>query len=117
VTDTASNLLANFAEALEPGAAERCGVVMPDGEIVEIKNIHANPVEGFHMEPRAFLGYVENGAVATWHTHPGNDPNLSQEDYEGFHAWPNLVHHIVGIRDGEPAVHSFKFVDGVLVTA
>lgn len=112
-----TNLLAELNDALEHGAAERCGVITADGQVIEIQNIHENPVVGFHMEPGAFIQAVEAGAIATWHTHPGRDPNLSQEDFEGFHAWPNLVHHIIGIRDGEPAVHSFRFEDGALVTA
>ena len=116
--DIASNLLANLSEHVcEVEARERCGVIMSDGEVVEIENIHAEPEEGFHMEPKTFLAYVENGATATWHTHPGADPNLSHEDLNGFRQWPQLDHHIVGIRDGKPAVHSFKVVDGIVVNA
>lgn len=116
--DIKSNLLDFVEESdLAYGAPELCGVVLADGDIMQLPNIHEKPVEGFHIEPKAFLEQIEAGAIATWHTHPGRDPNLSHEDFEGFHAWPSLTHHIVGIRDGEPTVHSFRFEDGVLVTA
>jgi proteasome lid subunit RPN8/RPN11 len=108
----------DFDIALKFGAEERCGVIAADGSIMEVPNIHEEPVKGFHMEPTCFLVAVEAGAVATWHTHPGRDPNLSEEDMAGFRAWPQLEHHIIGIRDGEPTVHSFRVIDdGVVVTA
>lgn len=115
--DTKSLLLSSLRDALELGAAERCGLVLADGTLAEVDNIHPEPARGFEMCPKAFLLVVAD-AVATWHTHPGKDPNLSQEDRNGFRQWPNLIHHIVGIRDGEPAVHSFKVVEGgIVVTA
>lgn len=108
----------DFDVALKFGAGERCGVILTNGDIVEIPNIHQEPVKGFHMEPVCFLAAVTDGAIGTWHTHPGRDPNLSEEDMKGFRAWPQLTHHIVGIRDGAPASHSFKVIeDGVVVTA
>lgn len=110
-----STLLAELSDALELGTPERCGILTADGHLVEIPNIHADPVKGFHMEPVAFLACLEAGAVATWHTHPGKDPNLSEEDMRGFLQWPMLTHHIVGIRDGEPTVHSFGVKHGQLV--
>jgi proteasome lid subunit RPN8/RPN11 len=117
MTDIASQLLAEFPEALDCGAEERCGVVRPDGTIWQIANIHPQPKQGFVMEPKSFLDEVEAGAAETWHTHPGQDPNLSEEDMAGFMQWPDLVHHIVGIRDGKPTIASFKVVDDVLVNA
>lgn len=119
MTDTTRKLL-DFVEEtdLAPGQPELCGVILADGDIMQLPNIHEEPVKGFHMDPAAFLEQIEAGAVATWHTHPGRDPNLSEEDMGGFRQWPNLVHHIVGIRDGEPGVHSFRVIeDGVVVTA
>lgn len=106
----------DFDTALAPGADERCGLILADGSVVEIGNIHTDPVKGFHMEPTSFLAHVEAGAVATWHTHPARDPNLSEEDMQGFLQWPQLTHHILGIRDGAPAVHSFAVKNGFLVT-
>lgn len=115
MTDIASLLLAEFPNALDWGAEERCGVVRADGTIWQLANIHTEPMKGFIMEPKSFLEEVENGAIATFHTHPGRDPNLSEEDMAGFRAWPSLIHHIIGIRDGKPAIHTFKVLDGGIV--
>jgi proteasome lid subunit RPN8/RPN11 len=118
VTDIASSLLAEISaeHALAPGAEERCGLIGAAGEVIEVANIHAEPANGFHMEPICFLAAVKAGAVATWHTHPGKDPNLSEEDRVGFLAWPSLQHHILGIRDGKPTVHSFAVRSGKAVS-
>lgn len=116
MSDIASELL-DFVE-LEAGQPERCGVILGDGEIVELLNVHAEPEKGFHMDPKAFLEQIDDGAVGTWHTHPGRDPNLSEEDMNGFRQWPRLTHHIIGIRDGQPAVATFKVLDdGIVVNA
>lgn len=118
MSDIASKLI-DFVEAeeLAYGQPELCGIVTADGDVAQLPNIHADPLRGFHIEPAAFLDALKAGAVATWHTHPGKDPNLSEEDMAGFRQWPQLVHHILGIRDGEPHVHSFRVVDGAVVTA
>lgn len=92
---------------------ERCGLVMADGTIAEITNIHPEPEQGFHMNPAELVLLVDD-AVATWHTHPSSDPALSGEDYEGFCQWENLVHHIVGVRNGEPAVETYQVVNGLV---
>jgi proteasome lid subunit RPN8/RPN11 len=117
VTDISSKLL-EFVEAddLRFGEPEICGVITSSGDVVQLPNVHTEPVKGFHIEPVSFLAFVQAGAVATWHTHPGRDPNLSEEDMQGFSQWPALTHHIVGVRDGEPTVHSFAVVDGIVVT-
>jgi proteasome lid subunit RPN8/RPN11 len=104
-------------DALSPGAGETCGLILEDGAFVTVDNIHPEPVKGFVMDPKGLLQHVEQ-AVATWHTHPGRDPNLSQEDMAGFRQWPRLTHHIFGIRDGEPTVATFKVLeDGTVVSA
>lgn len=115
--DIKSKLLSHLSEALVPGMSERCGLLGARGGFIEIDNIHDRPDIGFHMDPAAFLAAVEKGATATWHTHPGKDPNLSEEDMEGFKQWPSLRHYIVGIRDGEPFVACFAIVDGVVMKA
>jgi proteasome lid subunit RPN8/RPN11 len=115
VTDTKSKLLERLSDALAPGLPERCGLVGARGGFHEVGNIHVDPVAGFHMEPSALIDAVEKGAVATWHTHPGKDPNLSDEDMAGFKQWPQLRHYIVGIRDGEPCVVCFMIEDGIVM--
>lgn len=116
--DIANQLLSEFPHALDASGEERCGVVRRDGTIWQIANIHREPQRGFIMEPKSFLTEVEEGASATWHTHPGHDPALSEDDMEGFRAWPNLRHHIIGIRHGEVTVTSYTVLeDGVVVKA
>src|SRR3546814_6030680 len=67
----------------EGSALERCGFVLRDGTVVEITNVHDEPERGFRMAPARVLEYVDNpDLVGTWHTHPGGDPNLSQERSE-----------------------------------
>ena len=110
------DITTQLLETLTPvGTPERCGVVTATGELVEIPNTHPEPQHGFFMCPISLLR-VAADAVATWHTHPGSDPNLSDEDYAGFMQWPQLQHHIVGVRDGKPTVHTFEVRNGVLVT-
>ena len=90
-------------------------------EIIENETRHTvnkwrkRPEVGFHMEPKAFLAGINSGATATWHTHPGKDPNLSEEDMAGFRQWPQLRHYIVGIRDGQPYVQCFAIENGILL--
>lgn len=115
MTDTKSKLLERLADALAPGLPERCGLIGARGGFIEIDNIHEQPEIGFHMEPVAFIEAIEKGAGATWHTHPGKDPNLSEEDMNGFRQWPNLIHYIVGIRDGEPCVACFGMENDILM--
>lgn len=93
---------------------ERCGLILKDGTIVEIDNIHEDPTDGFKMDPVQVLPYLEE-AVGTWHTHPDTDPNLSGEDYSGFLSWPNLTHSIVGWRDGQASVQRYMIKDGLVV--
>jgi proteasome lid subunit RPN8/RPN11 len=48
--------------------------------------------------------------AGTWHTHPGKEAALSQDDYLGFANWPELTHYIVG-TDG---VRAYRVVDGII---
>lgn len=73
---------------------ERCGVILEDGKIVELVNSHQAPDQGFAFPPSTF---EENPtAVATWHTHPDGNPNLSVPDYHSFLTKPTLFHYIAG---------------------
>lgn len=96
--------------------SERCGIVLTDGSIVEIENVAEDPTDGYDMHPEAVLPFLDKGLIAeTWHTHPRGDPNLSGEDYSGFLAYPDLVHNIVGIRDGKVTVTRWRVQDGLVV--
>lgn len=109
MTDTVSSLLEKYTGH---GSVETCGIITAGGAVVELDNIHETPEQGFHIDPKPFLAAVKAGAVATWHTHPGHDPNLSEEDMAGFLQWPNLTHYIVGIREGVPTVQAFVIEEG-----
>lgn len=95
---------------------ERCGLVLVDGTLVEVENIAEDKANSYVMNPSAVLPFLIAGAITgTWHTHVNDDPNLSGEDHEGFRAWPDLDHFIIGLRAGHPCVVKYRFDRGVLV--
>ena len=96
------------------GTPERCGIITHDDEVLELSNVAAEPSVGFRFDPWDIATQFPF-AKATWHTHPGTDPNLSEEDYAGFSQWPELLHGIVGLRKGEATTLWFGTEDGVLV--
>lgn len=93
---------------------ERCGFVTKRGRIIECVNSAENPEEGFRIDPKVVLQNLDK-VVATWHTHPKTDPNLSGEDFRCFLSWPNLDHYIIGRRDGEVIVLKFVVDDGIVI--
>ena len=110
-----NDINSQLIELLDPDMPdERCGFVLKDGSLVEVKDIHEEPQLGFHMDPAELILYVD-AAAATWHTHPQTSPNLSQDDYAGFLAWPNLQHHIVGRTPTGIEIRTYVVEDGVLV--
>lgn len=115
MNDIASKLL----QMLTPeGSPERCGLVLKTGRIVEVSNVAENPVTGFRMNSPEVLNYLQKKRatpVATWHTHPGADPNFSMQDYAGFVQWPEFDHYIVGLRAGKPTVVKFSVVNDCVI--
>ncbi len=97
---------------LYEGSHERCGFVLKTGEIVEVPNICIDPENGFDMRGADIVQFAPQ-AVATWHTHPGEDSNLSSGDFQSFLNWPELEHYIVG-NDG---VTKFRVEDGDVYVA
>lgn len=89
---------------------ERCGLILTGDKIIETKNTHDDPVKGFKIDVEA-LAENEDSLTGTWHTHPNDTANLSQEDYAGFLQWPDLRHYIIGV-DG---VRCFEVADGLIV--
>lgn len=76
---------------------ERVGFVKGN-EIVEVGNYAEKPQEGFMISASDIRYFTEdNPYEATWHTHPGQDSNLSGEDYDMFYNWPDLMHFIIGL--------------------
>ena len=90
--------------------AERVGFILQSGEIVECENKCDQPEEGFEVSAEDLIRYCDD-AVATWHTHPGANSNLSVGDYESFMSWPKLLHHIIG-QDG---LSTFMVHDGAVI--
>ena len=76
---------------------ERVGVVLADGSVVELKNVHPEPLNHFAVSTQDILVWLLRAdVVGTWHTHPGKDANLSVDDHRAFANWPKLRHHILG---------------------
>lgn len=90
---------------------ERCGFVTERGRVVEVPNVAEDPSNSFRIDPKETLKWTAKGVVATWHTHPHTDPNLSGEDYSCFLNWPDLKHYIVGRED----VKLYVVEDGLVV--
>ena len=89
---------------------ERCGLVLSDGMVFQLENIHPQPERGFIIPGSEMFKYATT-LCGTWHTHPGREATFSQEDYFGFCNWPDLIHFIIG-TDG---VKAYRVEDGVIV--
>lgn len=87
---------------------ERCGVLLKDGQIRELLNIHPAPLDSFAFSTDELLN---PDVIATWHTHPRKDPNLTMDDYRAFCNYPHLSHYIVGKTE----IWCFKFLGDILV--
>ena len=100
---TIKKLLKNYYVENGP---ERVGFIIPQNEIIEVKNTSEKPYDGFIVAAEDIIHYTEErGAIATWHTHPNQDANLSGEDNKIFLNWPDLIHFIIG-NDG---VRAYKY--------
>jgi proteasome lid subunit RPN8/RPN11 len=81
---------------VDPNGEELCGVIMRDGTIKVLENVHPEPRDNFAMDATT-LGDPE--VVATWHTHPRSSPNLTVADFRAFRQFPRLRHYIVGLSE------------------
>jgi proteasome lid subunit RPN8/RPN11 len=91
---------------------ERVGVVLTDGEIMELSNKAEDPSNTFSIDPE-WLCQHQHHIAATWHTHPNAEANLSLADYTTFLAWPIFDHYIVG----SDATLRFYVEDGIVFIA
>lgn len=82
---------------------ERVGFILKDGSIFEVENISPDASNGFEVADDIMVTF-EKRIVATWHTHPGKNSNLSVDDLKGFKNWPRFKHYIVG-NDGVRGYH------------
>lgn len=87
---------ASTLHSLNNNETERVGLVLKSGEIIEMQNHCADPSNGFETDGLDFLKY-DGDILATWHTHPNANSNLSQGDKQSFLNWPDLDHYIVGM--------------------
>lgn len=97
-------------QELYSAEAERCGLILGDGTMVELKNVSEEPSTTFSFDPEEFEEYTDVMA-STWHTHTHADPNLSFDDYQFFLAWPLLDHFIISSK----AVWYYEVVNGSVI--
>ena len=74
---------------------ERVGLILKSGEIIEMENHCTDPLNGFETDGIDFIKY-SGEIIATWHTHPMQNSNLSMNDKQAFLNWPDLDHYIIG---------------------
>ena len=48
---------------------ETCGFVLENGQVVQVQNRAANPVEEFEISPMAYAHWEEVGIKGVWHSH------------------------------------------------
>lgn len=94
------------------GDEERCGFILFGGVIIELPNVHPEPINGFEIDPKAILRYIDQ-IEGIWHTHPKGSSTLSGEDKLCMEQWPQLDHYIVG----EDGVSVYKVTEGVVINA
>lgn len=108
MTDIKSKLAAHLKAH---DTEERCGFVTQRGRVIEVRNVASDPTKAFRIDPKETIKWLAKGAVATWHTHPHTDSNLSGEDYSCFLLWDDLTHYVVS-RDH---VATYVVEDGLVV--
>lgn len=92
----------------DPDGDELCGVVMKDGTVKVLPNLHPEPRDNFAMDASVL---DDPEVVATWHTHPRTSPNLTVADYRAFRQFPRLRHYIVGAAE----LWCYRMHDDILV--
>lgn len=73
---------------------ERCGFILKNKRPVEVQNRHEDPTSGFRISEEDLQTYLGR-AIATWHTHPNDNPNLSIPDYFLFSRLSEMDHVII----------------------
>lgn len=82
---------------------EKLGVILADGSVIELQNIHEEPENGALMKSQDVFDYLYSGeheTVALWHTHvKGATADLSGEDYGTFLLHPDMKQYIVSATE------------------
>jgi proteasome lid subunit RPN8/RPN11 len=64
--------------------------------MLKLNNVSKNPEIEFEFSESDLALLDEDSVIATFHTHPGRDANLSLADYMVFKNYPRLKHYICG---------------------
>lgn len=75
--------------AIQASPHEVCGLIMENGDIIEIRNVAVNTMRQFRMDREQLVEKLigrEDFIYAIWHTHPGGNPNPSQRDLEAIYC-------------------------------
>lgn len=78
---------------------ERCGIVLLDGEVVELPNVWHEPERGFGILHEDVAPYIAKHGIdyflGVWHTHPSNTCHPSELDRIGWISIPGVRYFIV----------------------
>jgi proteasome lid subunit RPN8/RPN11 len=88
------SIAAQLSVFLDGLPRERVGLILKDGQVIELPNVSAEPEKSFLVLADDIMPYL-NDAEATFHTHPNGGAEPSAEDMLGFQMWPDLSHWIV----------------------
>lgn len=91
---------------------EMCGFVLKNRRVVQLKNVHPEPTQGFEIDPADTMRYMDR-LKGIWHTHPKADAVFSGEDKLCMEQWPDLAHYVVG-QDG---VRKYIVKNGAVLNA
>lgn len=64
--------------------------------MIKLTNVAKDPNNEFEFSETDLALLDEEHVIATFHTHPGRDANLSLADYMVFKNYPRLKHYICG---------------------
>jgi proteasome lid subunit RPN8/RPN11 len=84
---------------------ERCGTIT-NLEVIEVLNRAQDPKNTFAFQ----IEDLENGAQATWHSHPVTSANLSIDDHRFFQSWPEMIHFVIGVDE----IRCYQVQDGIV---
>jgi proteasome lid subunit RPN8/RPN11 len=105
-------LKTKLLELHNPEGPERVGFLLGKSKIQEVPNTSMEPESSFMVSSEDLLKYaLSEDTIATWHTHPKSNSNLSTFDYRAFLNYPNLKHIIIG-TDG---IRVYEVEDGAVL--
>lgn len=94
--DLTSRVLEQLHRICNESEDEKGGYITKDLVIHEVDNIHPKKNNNFMFSCEDLEKLDRDDVIATFHTHPQKNSNLSKEDYDAFVNWEKLLHFIVG---------------------